>query len=85
MDLMESIPIVGPTICNDYLPGNGCELPMKPGHYGLALDEDPFILPVINFPDFILGYLLGTWELKVEIYDQNLNELMCITTILQYV
>ena len=85
MDLIQKIPSIGPRICDDYFPGNGCTLPMLPGHYGMHPDEDPFNLPVIKLPEFILHYLIGTWELKVEVYDENLKEIMCVKTTLEYV
>ena len=85
MDILANIPVLGPIICEDYLPGNGCSLPMVPGHYGMNPDEEPFKIPIPNIPEFILRYLLGTWELKVEVYNQNLKEIMCVTTTLEYI
>ena len=58
---------------------------MLPGHYGLHLDDDPINLPVINLPEIILRYLIGTWEMKVEVYDEKLKEIMCIKTMLKFI
>ena len=58
---------------------------MLPGHYGLHRDEDPIHLPGINLPELILRYLIGTWEMKVEVYDQKLKEVVCIKTFLKFI
>ena len=85
LDLIEKIPVVGSIICENYLPGNGCELPMLPGHYGLHPEDDPIHLPVINLPEVILRYLIGTWEMKVEVYDQKLKEVLCTKANLKFI
>ena len=85
LNLVENIPIHGQKICEAFFPGNGCQLPMLPGHYGMHPDDEPLLLPIFKLPEFILHYLIGTWELKVEVYDENLKELMCVKTILEYI
>lgn len=58
---------------------------MLPGHYGMHLDDDPINLPIINLPDIFLRYLIGTWEMKVEVYDEKLKEVVCIKTMLKFI
>ena len=84
LDAIENIPILGPMICETYLPGNGCKLPMLPGHYGMAANEEPFYLPILNLQDFVLKYLMGTWEVKIEMYNESLKEIMCEATTLKF-
>lgn len=84
-DIIKNIPIEGTNICKDYFPGNGCQLPMLPGHYGMQPENEPLLLPTFNLPEFILHYLIGTWEVKVEVYDENLKELLCVKTMLKLI
>ena len=58
---------------------------MLPGHYGLHPDDDPIHLPVISLPEVILRYLIGTWEMKVEVYDQKLKEVLCTKANLKFI
>ena len=83
-DLIKNIPLFGDIICNKYLPGNGCDLPMLPGHYGGAAGgDDAITIDIPPIPDIIYGYLTGTFDITLEIYNEEWKELVCTKTTIE--
>ena len=41
-------------------------------------------LPIPDLPEMLVDFLIGTWKLKLEYYDENLAELVCMSTSLEF-
>ena len=70
--------------CNEYLPGNGCDLPMLPGHYGGTHGGDDAIeiaLPAdFTIPDILKPFLSGKIKIHLSIADGGKSEIVCADT-----
>ena len=66
--------------CNQYFPGNGCSLPLLPGHYGGEFHGDDAI--VINLPedlvipDILKPFLNGKIKINLSISAED-SEVVC--------
>jgi hypothetical protein len=69
--------------CDKYLPGNGCSLPMLPGHYGGEFHGDDAIvieLPQdLVIPDILKPFLDGTIKIHLSMAADG-AEIVCIDT-----
>ena len=67
--------------CDEYFPGNGCHLPMPPGHYGGTPGGDDSIeikLPEdLDIPAILKPFLAGKLENHVSITDGSNVEIVC--------
>ena len=66
--------------CDQFLPGNGCKLPLLPGHYGGEWHGDDtidIILPEdLNIPDILKPFLNGKIKIHLSIA-ANGSEVVC--------
>ena len=66
--------------CNQYFPGNGCSLPLLPGHYGGEYHGDDAIvieLPEdLVIPDILKPFLDGKIKIHLSIEVER-SELVC--------
>ena len=82
MDIVKNIgTLIGTDICEKFSPENGCNLPILPGHYG---GDMPLVLPIPDLPEMLVDFVIGTWKLKLEYYDESLKELVCMSTSLEF-
>ena len=69
--------------CNKYLPGNGCSLPLLPGHYGGVFHGDDAIvieLPAdLQIPDILKPFLNGKIKIHLSL-ESGGSEAVCINT-----
>jgi len=69
--------------CDKYLPGNGCSLPMLPGHYGGEFHGDDAIvieLPQdLVIPDILKPFLDGKIKIHLSL-EADGSEIVCIDT-----
>jgi len=69
--------------CNKYLPGNGCSLPLLPGHYGGVFHGDDAIvieLPAdLQIPDILKPFLNGKIKIHLSLESEG-SEAVCINT-----
>ena len=73
-DLLEAMPNFD---CDEYFPGNGCQFPVLPGHYGgpdITL-KLPAILPI---PDALKPLIGGTVEVELKWRDSGDGDMACI-------
>jgi hypothetical protein len=69
--------------CNKYLPGNGCSLPLLPGHYGGVFHGDDAIvieLPAdLQIPDILKPFINGKIKIHLSL-ESGGSEAVCINT-----
>ena len=69
--------------CDKYFPGNGCSLPLLPGHYGGAFHGDDVIvidLPQdLVIPDILKPFLNGKIKINLKITAEG-TEVVCVDT-----
>ena len=69
--------------CDKYLPGNGCSLPMLPGHYGGEFHGDDAIvieLPQdLVIPDILKPFLDGKIKIHLSL-EADGSEIVCVDT-----
>ena len=70
--------------CKKYLPGNGCALPMLPGHYGGKFGGDDALhisLPHnLTIPDALKHFLDGKVKIEAHVSNAAGSEIICAKT-----
>ena len=66
--------------CNEYLPGNGCNLPLLPGHYGGPEGSEGIVIELpadFAIPSIIKPVLSGTIKVELNMKDSGNNDMVC--------
>ena len=85
LDLLEADPNFD---CNEYLPGNGCNLPLLPGHYGGPEGGDGIILELpadLVIPDILKPLITGKVKAEINLKDSGDGDMACVKTEIEVV
>ena len=84
MNLLKAIPDFD---CKKRLPGNGCKLPILPGHYGgTPGGTDAIVIKLpkdLKIPEIVKLLLKGTIDIHLSIADKSKSEIVCTKTEVQ--